>query len=80
MIIAAFAAVGSLVMAWYNARYVAQRIAQLAAKVDARAGLDELDAIETVVDRHTSALREAESRSVRARSSRRTCESANMAN
>jgi len=60
VIIAAVAAVGSLVMAWYNTRYVTQRIAQLAAKVDSSAALDELDAIETVVDRHTSALREAE--------------------
>ena len=55
-------AVGSLAMAWYNTRYVAQRIAQLASKVEATSGLDELDAIETVVDRHTSALRDAESR------------------
>jgi signal transduction histidine kinase len=62
VVIAALAAAGSLALAWYNARYVAQRIAQLAAKVDAEAGLDELDAIETVVDRHTSALRDAESR------------------
>jgi signal transduction histidine kinase len=69
VVIAAVAAVGSLVMAWYNARYVAQRIAQLAAKVDARAGLDELDAIETVVDRYTSALREAESKRVSAQQS-----------
>jgi len=60
VIIAAIAAVGSLVMAWYNTRYVTQRIAQLAAKVDSSSGLDELDAIETVVDRHTSALRDAE--------------------
>src|SRR6185312_5510128 len=62
VIIAAIAAVGSLGMAWYNARYVAHRIAQLAAKVESGSGLDEFDAIETVVDRHTSALREAESR------------------
>ena len=62
VIIAAIAAVGSLAMAWYNTRYVAQRIAQLAAKVDAKSDLDELDAIETVVDRHTSALRDAEAR------------------
>ncbi len=69
VVTAAVAAVGSLVMAWYNARYVAQRIAQLAAKVDARAGLDELDAIETVVDRYTSALRDAESKRVSAQQS-----------
>ena len=62
VIIAALAAVGSLAMAWYNARYVSQRIAQLAAKVESGSGLDELDAIETVVDRHTTALREAETR------------------
>jgi signal transduction histidine kinase len=62
VIIAAVAAVGSLVMAWYNTRYVAQRIAQLAVKVEAASGLDELDAIETVVDRYTTALRDAESR------------------
>jgi len=66
VVIAAIGALGSLVMAWYNTRYVAQRIAQLAAKVDATSGLDELDAIETVVDRHTSALRDAESRRVQA--------------
>jgi hypothetical protein len=66
VIIAAIAAVGSLVMAWYNTRYVAQRIAQLAAKVDVQSGLDELDAIETVVDRHTSALRGAEQRRAQA--------------
>ncbi len=66
VIIAAVAAVGSLVMAWYNTRYVAQRIAQLAAKVDVGSGLDELDAIETVVDRHTSALRDAEVRRAQA--------------
>ncbi len=69
VVTAAVAAVGSLVMAWYNARYVAQRIALLAAKVDARAGLDELDAIETVVDRYTSALRDAESKRVSAQQS-----------
>jgi len=66
VVIAAIGALGSLVMAWYNTRYVAQRIAQLAAKVDTTSGLDELDAIETVVDRHTSALRDAESRRVQA--------------
>jgi signal transduction histidine kinase len=66
VIIAAIGALGSLVMAWYNTRYVAQRIAQLAAKVDTTSTLDELDAIETVVDRHTSALRDAESRRVKA--------------
>jgi signal transduction histidine kinase len=66
VVIAAVAAVGSLVMAWYNTRYVAQRIAQLAAKVDIKSGLDELDAIETVVDRYTSALREAELRRAQA--------------
>jgi signal transduction histidine kinase len=60
IVIAAIAAIGSLVMAWYNTRYVSQRIAQLAAKVEAQSGLDELDAIETVVDRYTGALREAE--------------------
>ena len=69
VIIAAVAAVGSLVMAWYNTRYVAQRIAQLAAKVDVKSGLDELDAIETVVDRYTSALRDAEQRRVHAQAS-----------
>jgi signal transduction histidine kinase len=69
VVTAAVAAVGSLVMAWYNARYVAQRIAQLAAKVDARAGLDELDAIETVVDRYTGALRDAEAKRVSAQQS-----------
>jgi signal transduction histidine kinase len=66
VIIAAIAAIGSLVMAWYNTRYVAQRIAQLAAKVEAKSGLDELDAIETVVDRYTSALRDAEAKRVNA--------------
>jgi len=66
IVIAAVAAVGSLVMAWYNTRYVAQRIAQLAAKVDVKSGLDELDAIETVVDRYTSALRDAEERRAQA--------------
>jgi signal transduction histidine kinase len=66
IVIAGVAAVGSLVMAWYNARFVAQRIAQLAAKVDAKSGLDELDAIETVVDRYTSALADAESQRVKA--------------
>jgi signal transduction histidine kinase len=66
VIIAAIAAVGSLVMAWYNTRYVAQRIAQLATKVEAGSGLDELDAIETVVDRHTGALRDAETRRMQA--------------
>jgi signal transduction histidine kinase len=64
--IAAVAAVGSLAMAWHNTRYVAQRNAQLAAKVDVTSGLDELDAIETVVDRHTSALRDAEHRRAQA--------------
>ncbi|MFI5231635.1 MAG: sensor histidine kinase [Gemmatimonadales bacterium] len=58
--IAALAAMGSMLLAWYNARFISQRIAQLAAKVDVASGLDELDAIETVVDRHTSALRDAE--------------------
>jgi signal transduction histidine kinase len=66
VVIAAIAAVGSLVMAWYNTRYVAQRIAQLAAKVEVKSGLDELDAIETVVDRYTSALRDAEQRRAQA--------------
>jgi signal transduction histidine kinase len=66
VIIAAIGAIGSLVMAWYNTRYVAQRIAQLAAKVDPSSGLDELDAIETVVDRHSSALRDAESQRAKA--------------
>jgi signal transduction histidine kinase len=66
VVIAAIGAVASLVMAWYNTRYVAQRIAQLAAKVEGASDLDELDAIETVVDRHTSALRDAESRRSRA--------------
>ncbi len=66
VIIAAVAAIGSLAMAWYNTRYVAQRIAQLAAKVEAKSGLDELDAIETVVDRYTSALRDAEAKRVSA--------------
>jgi signal transduction histidine kinase len=66
VIIAAIAAVGSLGMAWYNARYVTQRIAQLAAKVDSSAAFDELDAIETVVDRYTSALRDAEALRVKA--------------
>lgn len=64
--IAAIAAIGSMAMAWYNTRFVAQRIAQLAAKVEVGSGLDELDAIETVVDRHTSALREAEGRRIKA--------------
>jgi signal transduction histidine kinase len=66
VIIAGVAAVGSLVMAWYNTRYVAQRIAQLASKVETKSGLDELDAIETVVDRYTSALRDVESRRAKA--------------
>jgi signal transduction histidine kinase len=66
IVIAAIAAVGSLIMAWYNTRFVAQRIAQLAAKVEATSELDELDAIETVVDRHTSALRESEALRVHA--------------
>jgi signal transduction histidine kinase len=69
VVTAALAAVGSLVMAWYNTRYVAQRIAQLAAKVDVQSGLDELDAIETVVDRYTSALRDAELRRANAQQS-----------
>lgn len=64
--IASLAAIGSMLMAWYNTRFVAQRIAQLAAKVEVASGLDELDAIETVVDRHTSALREAEARRLKA--------------
>jgi signal transduction histidine kinase len=59
VITAAVAAFASLAMAWLNTRYVAQRIAQLAAKVDIKTGYDELDAIETVVDRHVSALKEA---------------------
>src|SRR5471030_1907420 len=69
IVIAAVAAVGSLVMAWYNTRYVSQRIALLAAKVEAQSGLDELDAIETVVDRHTGALRESEARRAKAEES-----------
>jgi two-component system, OmpR family, sensor histidine kinase BaeS len=66
VLIAAIAAIGSLVVAWFNARYVAQRIAQLAAKVEMNPGLDELDAIETVVDRYASALKDAESRRAKA--------------
>lgn len=66
VVIAAIGALGSLVMAWYNTRYVSQRIAQLAAKVDDSSALDELDAIETVVDRHTSALRDSEARRISA--------------
>lgn len=65
VIIAGMGAIGSLALAWRNTRYVAQRIAQLAAKVEATSGLDaldELDAIETVVDRHATALRDAEAR------------------
>ncbi len=80
--IAALAAVGSLVMAWLNTRYVAQRIEQLAAKVEggrihaprgiravadavtgrviADPAADELDAIESVVDRHSTVLARAE--------------------
>jgi len=68
VITAAVAVALSLVMAWRNTRYVAQRIEQLAEKVhggarpDAaigappRDGTDELDAIESVVDRFTAAI------------------------
>jgi signal transduction histidine kinase len=67
VVIAAIAAIGSLIIAWLNTRYVAQRIAQIAAKVDEKAELDDLDAIETVVDRHAAALKEAELRGLTAK-------------
>jgi signal transduction histidine kinase len=82
VVIAGVAAVASLAMAWLNTRYVAQRIEQLAAKVEgervhgprgiravadavtgrviAGPATDELDAIESVVDRYTAALARAE--------------------
>ena len=78
VIIAAVAAVGSLVMAWYNTRYVAQRIAQLAAKVDAALG-----STNSTRSRRSSTVIRARfatpSRAARARSRRPTCESASMA-
>jgi signal transduction histidine kinase len=61
VITAAVASVGTLVLAWLNARYVAQRVERLAVApghVDAPA--DELDAIESVVDRLSSAVVVAE--------------------
>ncbi|MGH7654763.1 MAG: sensor histidine kinase [Gemmatimonadaceae bacterium] len=70
VIIAAIAATGSLIIAWFNTRYVAQRIAQIAEKVgETAAELDDLDAIETVVDRHAAALKEAELRGSKAKAS-----------
>jgi signal transduction histidine kinase len=89
VVTAAIASVASLAMAWLNTRYVAQRIEQLASKVEGtrrsapkagiravadavtgrvieNPGTDELDAIERVVDRHSSALAEAEAGRARA--------------
>ena len=70
---AAVAALGSLVLAWRNTRYVARRIERLVggwrlAVVQAPPGAprsDELDSIEAVVDRLSGAVTEAEAGSRR---------------
>jgi len=70
LIVAALASVATLVLAWVNARYVALRVERLAGGESANPvsvsthGLprsDELDTIETVVDRLSSAVVLAES-------------------
>ncbi len=79
---AAVAAVASLVITWHNTRYVALRIEQLAEKVHGRdatgdrratttaspdaASADELDAIESVVDRFAAAIVAADARRAQA--------------
>jgi signal transduction histidine kinase len=72
LIVAAVASVGSLVLSWVNARYVAHRIERLAsgpitessgALFHAEAQRDELDAIEGVVDHLSSAVVGAEAAS-----------------
>ena len=70
VVVAAGASVGTLVLAWVNARYVAQRVERLAAGDGGVAGavapgevddhVDELDTIESVVDRLSSAVVVAE--------------------
>lgn len=72
LIVAAITAVGTLIMAWVNVRYVAERVERLAHNAsDATAasavsrdvrphGADELDAIEGVVSRLSGAVRAAE--------------------
>jgi signal transduction histidine kinase len=65
IVIAAIAAVGSLVFAWRNTRYVAHRVEQLAGRPGARAEItagqrkDELDAIEETVHGLHDAVRAA---------------------
>ena len=69
VVVAALAAVGTLAMAWLNARYVAHRVERLAGSESASAAApgrvatdaDELDTIESVVDRLSSAVAIAES-------------------
>ncbi|HEY4307544.1 MAG TPA: hypothetical protein VGM82_23925 [Gemmatimonadaceae bacterium] len=64
LVVAAFASVGTLALAWLNARYVALRVERLAGAegASAPAGMhatgraDELDTIESVVDRLSSAV------------------------
>jgi len=76
VVTAAAAAIVSLALAWSSARYVARRIADIARKVGGatpsggrgRDELDELDAIEHVVDRFHAALAEAEARRAAAES------------
>ena len=60
LIAAALATAGTLVLGWLNARYVAERVERLAAG-HVSAQPDELDAIETVVDRLSDAVAVAES-------------------
>jgi signal transduction histidine kinase len=62
---AAVAAVGSLILAWRNTRYVARRLERLVGRPSPSGAPDELDSIEAVVDRLTGAVTEAEADSRR---------------
>jgi signal transduction histidine kinase len=56
VVVAAVSAVGSLILAWQNTRYVARRIERLAGVRGQRESIDELDSIEQVVDHLSSAV------------------------
>lgn len=62
---AAAAAVGSLILAWRNTRYVARRLERLVGRASPAGAPDELDSIEAVVDRLSGAVTEAEADSRR---------------
>ena len=62
---AAVAAVGSLILAWRNTRYVARRLERLVGRPSPAGTPDELDSIEAVVDRLSGAVTEAEAGSRR---------------